>query len=129
MLYHPGDAHTVSLFWRESDYQFTGYYIDLLEPFRRTPVGFDTRDHVLDIWVQPDRVTWDWKDEDELAWHIETGRMSQQQADAVRTEGTRAVMALLQSDVDRWRDWTPDPLWPVPVFPPEWRTIFAAESL
>jgi hypothetical protein len=128
-LYRPGDAHTVSLFWADSDDRFSGYYIDLLEPFQRTPVGFDTRDHVLDIWVETDRRRWTWKDEDELAWQIETGRMSQPPAEAIRAEGVRAVTRFLDSsEYERWVQWKPDPAWSTPVFPSEWQSLFPTDS-
>lgn len=68
VLYQPGDAHTVQLFRRAEDGVFISWYIDLQEPLRRTPIGFDTRDYTLDIVVTPDRSSWSWKDEDEFAW-------------------------------------------------------------
>jgi hypothetical protein len=124
-FYRPGDAHAVYLFWSDVNDAFSGYYIDLLEPFQRTPVGFDTRDRVLDIWIESDRRTWTWKDEDEVAWQIETGRMSQQEADAIRAEGVRAVTQFLDSaEYERWTGWRPDPSWTTSVFPSDWQTIF-----
>jgi predicted RNA-binding protein associated with RNAse of E/G family len=119
----------VYLFWSDANDAFSGYYIDLIEPFQRTPVGFDTRDHVLDIWIELDRRTWTWKDEDELAWQIEIGRMSQQEADAIRAEGVRAVNRVLGStEYEQWKGCRPDPSWTTPVFPSDWQTIFSTHE-
>ena len=42
-------------------WEFLGWYVNLEEPFRRTPLGFDVRDLQLDILVDPER-KWRWKD-------------------------------------------------------------------
>jgi hypothetical protein len=54
ILYRPGDAHSVSLFWREVDWMLEYWCVNLEEPWRRTAVGFDSWDQVLDIVVAPD---------------------------------------------------------------------------
>ena len=126
-LYRPGDAHQTQLFWRADDGAFLGWYIDLLEALRRTPIGFDTRDHILDIWVAPDRSSWEWKDEDELEWCLATGELSPQQVTMIRAEGERAVERLTAADppiYKEWEDWSPDPSWPVPTIPADWNVIF-----
>lgn len=38
-------------------------YVNIEEPWQRTPIGFDSRDHLLDIVVTVDLSTWHWKDE------------------------------------------------------------------
>src|SRR5262249_24542348 len=60
-----GAGHSLELLFHERDDSFAGWYVNLQEPLRRSPVGFDTDDLVLDIWVEPDG-SWHWKDEDEL---------------------------------------------------------------
>ncbi len=130
-LYRPGDAHSIQLFWRAEDNLFSGWYIDLLEPFRRTPIGFDTRDHVLDILVTPDRSSWTWKDEDEFEWRLATGGLSPQQASTIRAEGKRAVERLTATDpaiYTEWEGWSPDPSWPVPEIPADWQIVFSPDS-
>ncbi len=127
MLYRPGDAHSTQLFWRADDEEFLGWYIDLHEPLRRTPIGFDSRDQVIDILVAPDRSSWEWKDEDEFEWRQENGLLSPQQAVVIRAEGERAVERLTDTDIalyKDWEGWCPDPSWPVPCMPEEWKTIF-----
>jgi Protein of unknown function (DUF402) len=49
------DAHSLWLFWRDGE--FMGWYVNLQAPLRPTPLGWDTRDHALDIVVEPDE-TW-----------------------------------------------------------------------
>ncbi len=82
----PERQHAVSLFWRDADNTFLGWYVDVLEPLRRTRLGFDTRDLILDVVIDPDR-TWHWKDEDELAWRQEQGYIAPYEAEAIRNEG------------------------------------------
>ena len=48
---------------RERDFQ--GWYVNMQSKPRRTRLGFDIRDHQLDILVEPDR-KWRWKDTEEL---------------------------------------------------------------
>lgn len=48
-------------------------------PWRRSAIGFDTLDHVLDVLVAPDRRSWELKDEDELTWATEQGRFTADQ--------------------------------------------------
>ena len=46
MLVKPGAAHSVELLWNAETGQFLCWYINLQEPLRRTPLGFDTMDLV-----------------------------------------------------------------------------------
>jgi hypothetical protein len=123
MIYRPGDAHSVHLFRRAEDDELFQWYIDLHEPFRRASIGFDSRDLMLDIVVEPDMSSWRWKDEDEFAWFQETGRITLAQASAVRADGLRAVERLIGEDREsyrRWVDWRPDPGWTIPSLPEGW---------
>jgi protein associated with RNAse G/E len=42
-----------------------GWYVNLQCPYRRTPLGIEAMDLMLDIVVEPD-MTWRWKDDDEF---------------------------------------------------------------
>lgn len=125
ILYRPGDAHEVQLFRRHRDAHFLGWYIDLCEPLRRVSLGVDTRDHVLDVWMTPDRTAWSWKDEDEFLWRQEQGMISPEQARATRAEAERAVARLTADPAlyREWVDWQPDPAWPVPAVPAGWDRV------
>lgn len=92
-------------------------------PWRRTPIGFDTQDLVLDVTVAPDLSSWAWKDEDELAWSVEVGKLSAAEAEAIRGAGRRAIAALEARAwpfVPDWSAYRPDPHWPVPALPENW---------
>lgn len=67
MLVTPGAAHSVYAMWEQGHTRFRCWYVNLQEPLRRTSLGFDTMDHLLDVVVSHDRSEWRWKDEDELA--------------------------------------------------------------
>lgn len=101
------------------------WYVNLQRPLERTPSGFDTTDHVLDLLVRADG-TWGWKDEEELAGAVNLGLFTPDQAAAFRTEGGHAVRRILdrESPFDRnWTDWRPDPSWPMPTLPAGWERV------
>jgi len=121
ILVRPGDAHDVRLFWSER-WEFRGWYVNLQAPVRRTALGFDSVDHVVDIVVDPDGL-WSWKDEEEFASAQRIGRFSADEAKAIRREGERVIERI---DSRRWPfdgswiHWRPDPDWPIPDVPDSW---------
>jgi uncharacterized protein len=119
----PGDAHSILLFWRE--WTFRGWYVNLEEPLRRTPIGFDYLDHKLDLVIWPDG-SWEWKDEDELDEAVAAGVLTPLDAREIRDEGER-VLAQYEIGAspfrNGWEDWRPDPAWPVPVLPAGWNRV------
>lgn len=126
-LYRPGDAHSIGLFWRESDGEFRNWYVNLEAPWRRSAVGFDTWDHTLDLVVAPDLSSWEWKDEDEFAWSQEVGIISPAEAHAVRAEAECAIQAIERRSspyCDGWERWSPDPSWsPLTEMPANWNVV------
>jgi Protein of unknown function (DUF402) len=112
-------AHSIWLFWTEA-WEFEGWYVNLQRPLTRTPVGFDTVDQVLDLWVRPD-LSWSWKDEHELEAASRLGRFSPDEAAAIRAEGERVVAAW--PFPTGWEDWRPDPSWPIPQLPEGWDRV------
>jgi hypothetical protein len=106
-LWPAGAAHAVWVFEQ-------GWYVNLQEPFRRSPIGVDTADHLLDL-VRTRDGDWRWKDEDELAAAVAGGFVSSEEAAAVRAEAERVVAA--DAFPTGWEDWEPDPSWPVPSLP------------
>jgi predicted RNA-binding protein associated with RNAse of E/G family len=123
----PGRAHSVWLTWRP-DGEFVGFYVNLEEPFRRTPIGFDTNDHTLDIVVTPD-LQWSWKDELLLEEQASRGEYSAGLVEAIRGEAA-LVIATIESRgspfTDGWEDWRPDSTWPTPRLADTWNTEPAA---
>ena len=121
-LIEPGVAHAIHLWWLPPDWRFGGWYVNLQEPVRRGPLGFDYMDHMLDIVIGPD-LSWRWKDEDELAEAVSVGLVTQAWAAEVRREGERVFERLERRQApfcDGWEEWQPDPAWPLPALPSGW---------
>lgn len=96
---------------------------NLQDPLRRTPIGFNSMDHILDIVISPDRSEWRWKDEDDFEEAVAIGVYSAQKARAIRAEGERVVerMQANQSPFcDGWERWSPPPEWEIPTLPVGW---------
>ena len=121
----PGRRFSVWVFWHGDDESFAGWYVNLEDPWRQSRVGFDTRDHTLDLWVTPDR-RWTWKDEDELEVAERLGHHPPQEAAEIRAAGVEAV-ELIESWAPPfcagWERWRPDPAWRVPSLPPGWDAV------
>jgi uncharacterized protein len=124
-LMFPDRGHSIWLTWEGgAERRFTGYYVNMEEPFRRTAIGFDTNDHMLDVVVAPD-LTWTWKDVEVMADRVRQGVYSPEFAAEVRAEGERVVQVLAANGspfCDGWERWTPDPAWEIPLFPSDWDT-------
>jgi len=99
-------------FWNDATGEFLGHYVNLQAPLRRTPLGYDSGDHVLDIVVAPDGA-WRWKDEDEFAEAIQLEHFTPSEAAEVRAEGERVIAGLPSLLPTGWETWRPDPAWPV----------------
>ena len=99
------------------------YYINLEEPLTRSPAGFDTVDHLLDVTIPPDRSGWSWKDEDELGEAVARGIFTEEDAAWFRFWGERGAehVLLREPPFDRdWSTWRPDPGWKDAHLPPNW---------
>jgi hypothetical protein len=118
----PRDEHSISLAWHDDTGRFAHWYIDLTSPLRRRAFGFDLVENGLDVVVEPDMSSWQFKDEAELEWAVAHETYTRAEADALYAEGRRAVERLLRerSDFERWIDWRPDPTWPQPTLPVGW---------
>lgn len=102
------------------------YYVNLQTPLRRTSIGFDYTEHLLDVVIPPDRSSWAWKDEEELEEAVRRGLFTSAEAAWFRHWGERAVEHVLlgQPPFDRdWSTWRPDPSWEVPVLPDGWDVV------
>lgn len=124
-LHLPGTGISVMRWWHpeKQRYDGWGWYVNLELPWRRTAMGFDSRDLLLDIVVAEDLSSWRWKDADELEWALEVGTMDAETAEFTKSAGAQAI-ALLEArafpfDTD-WHRWRPDPAWTLPTLPPHW---------
>jgi len=99
------------------------YYVNLQSPLVRSPAGFDTVEHLLDVQIPPDRSTWAWKDEDELAEAVDQGLFTEEDSAWFRYWGERAVEHVLLREPpfdEDWSTWRPDPAWQEPALPADW---------
>jgi hypothetical protein len=129
-----GPAPILSFAWPQTPYAILRWsidggspiwYVNLQTPLARTPLGFDTTDHALDVIVERDG-SWRWKDEDELAEAVDHGLFTREQAVDFRAEGEQAVARILDREppFDRdWSSWRPDPSWPRPALPNGWDVV------
>jgi hypothetical protein len=121
VVVRPGDWYGMWCSWRP-DGSHWGYYINLQMPYRRTDIGIETMDLMLDVTVEPD-LSWSWKDEDELADIVALGMYSEQLARHIRSEGERAIRDL---EARRWpfdgafAEKVPTEQWGIPVLPDSW---------
>ncbi len=121
----PGAGHAVLHFWDER-WRPRSWYVNVEAPLRRSEVGFDTLDHDLDVVIEPDRSSWRWKDEEDVAEGIALGVYTETNAEAFRMQGEAGLRRVLEREppFDReWADWRPDPSWLAPVLPPGWDRI------
>ena len=124
-LMFPERNHSVWLFWSRGDGErrFAGYYVNFEEPFRRTAIGFDTNDHMLDIVVSPE-LEWHWKDKEAFEERVRSGTYTAALADLVWKESVRVIAAIeggLPPFSDGWERWRPDRLWVAPALPDHWQ--------
>jgi hypothetical protein len=121
MISEVGASHSIYVTWGKGG-ELVGWYVNLEEPWRESPFGFDTTDHLLDVWIDPDR-SWRWKDEDELAEAVEIGLFTPAKANAIRAEGERAIERIEAWSTpfdEGWETWRPDPDWLLPKLPNDW---------
>jgi predicted RNA-binding protein associated with RNAse of E/G family len=116
-----GDWFGVWTSWLPGGEHF-GYYVNLQMPMRRTALGFESMDLMLDVIATPD-LRWEWKDEDEFAGLVELGMYDAELAATVRREADRAV-GMLESRTGpfdgRLTAARPEQDGPLPVLPPGW---------
>ena len=120
-ILRPGDWHATWVSWLPSGEQL-GWYVNLQRPFRRTPIGIEAMDLMLDVVAEPDR-TWAWKDEDEFEQILERGIFDAATGEAVRAEARRVIDRLERGSApfdEGWPQWRPDPSWPTPALPAGW---------
>ena len=124
LVYQPGDAFSYWVSWTAPTWELRWRYVNIEEPWCRTPIGFDTRDLELDLWSGPDDTEWRWKDEDEIEWLVASGELDPAKAREIRTIGEEALArsARRESPFDRdWQSFRPDAAWPIPAVPSDWK--------
>ena len=109
-LHWTGVDHAVFLFWTGPARDFTGWYFNLQDAPRRTPIGFDTVDHELDLVWPAGAASYQWKDVDEFA---ATGPVRYPgRVEAIHAEAQRIATLLDAGEMwwdPAWASWTPGP--------------------
>ena len=124
-LQRPGEEHAVRVFWSGPERSHAAWYFNLQAPFRRTPIGFDTSDQVLDLWLEPGG-EWHWKDAEEFARATRNGRFTPREAAAIQAQGDRLAARLVRGERwwdESWAAWAPDPAWKVAELPEGWDVV------
>jgi hypothetical protein len=125
MLYRPGDMCSVWRAWSDGTWELAWRYVNLEEPWERTPIGFDSKDLYLDFWSEPISTEWRHNDEDEATFAVQLRRITAEQLAAARAAGGRAVEQIRRREPphDRdWDAWRPDPAWAMPTLPEDWKS-------
>jgi hypothetical protein len=114
-----GRPWSVWIFW-EDDGSLAGHYVNLELPHRRSGDETNTRDLVLDLWVEPSGDVW-LKDADELEAAVTSGHYAPAQADDVRAAAEWARAELVEGRDwpldEEWATWRPPTGWTVPPLP------------
>jgi hypothetical protein len=120
-LVRPDDPYAILGFWNQEK-KFVGWYVNLQEPMRRTTIGYDSRDRDLDVIVGEDLASWILKDEHELEWSVGMGFRTPEEATQIRADGDAVVEMVKNGQAwwGAWRDFEPDPSWPIPELPDGW---------
>lgn len=109
--------------WDADAGDFRGWYVNLEMPWRRSAVGFDSRDLVLDVTATDDLSGHAFKDDDELTWLTEQGGITTAGAAWIREQGRLASLRVARREFPFDADWsrfTPDPGWAAPGMPARW---------
>ncbi len=119
----PGEAASIWTIWSAPDWTHVGWKVNPELPLKRTPIGFDTTDHVLDAVISADLTSWQLKDEDELAVAIDLGLLTEAEGERIRRETRRIASECISShrrQLQAWAAWRPPAGWNLPTLPRNW---------
>lgn len=123
MLIVPGEAFSTYIMWETGTKNLACWYVNLQEPIKRTRIGFDTMDNMLDVVISPDMSEWKWKDDDEFSEAQKAGFYSSGKAREIWIEGEKAVRLITlerRSLYEEWGKWLANPQWAIPELSPLW---------
>jgi protein associated with RNAse G/E len=99
-----------------------GWYVDFVRPYKRTAIGIDTFDLLVDLVVTADLSAYWWKDEDEYAQGRRLGLINDtlhQRVDTARQQTISLIECRQGPFAEDWSSWQRDPAWPAPALPPD----------
>jgi hypothetical protein len=120
--YRQGDGFSIIRSVSNDLTSVSGWYINIELPWRRTAIGFDSRDLVLDLRRRDER--WIWEDEDELEWAVEHGTISEKEENFARSSAKLALEAAESNSGAfgiQWASYLPEHDWPLPAICSDWR--------
>lgn len=124
MLIVPDEAFSIYIMWETGTKNLECWYINLQEPIRRTSIGFDTMDNMLDVVISPDMSKWHWKDDDEFVEAQNVGFYSAEKAREIWAEGEKAIRLITKERralYEQWEKWKANPEWDIPKLSPLWQ--------
>ena len=130
IVVRPDNCRATWVRW-SADRVFQGWYVNLQSKLCRTRLGFDFRDHQLDIIVEPNR-NWRWKDQDELDLAVELGRLTPVQGKAVREEGLLAVIEIERNGglySESLEQWCPEASLTRPKLGADWNDLSMYDTI
>ena len=122
----PGESFSTYAMWETGTNNLNCWYVNLQEPIKRTRIGFDTMDNMLDVVISPDMNEWKWKDDDEFAEAQKVGFYSREKAHEIWAEGERAVKLVTSERrlmYEKWATWQANPEWSLPKLSPLWDKV------
>ena len=122
----PSESFCTYAMWETGTKNLDCWYVNLQEPIKRTHIGFDTMDNMLDVVISPDMSKWRWKDDDEFAEAQKVGFYSSEKAREIWTQGERAVKLITserRSMYEKWATWQASPEWGLPKLSPLWDKV------
>lgn len=126
MLIVPSEAFSTYLMWETGTKNVVCWYVNLQESIRRTSIGFDTKDNMLDIVISPDMNTWRWKDDDEFVEAQKVGFYSAEKAREIWAEGEKAIHLITNERralYEQWEKWQANPTWELPTLSSDWQKV------
>ncbi len=123
-ILQPGAWCAVWVSWLPSR-EHLGWYVNFQRPYRRTPLGIEAMDLMLDLVVEPDR-SWRWKDQHEFEQLELLNLLDSETIRQVWSEAETVVASIEDGRppfCDPWPQWTPEPDWSIPVLSKSWNVV------
>jgi Protein of unknown function (DUF402) len=119
-----GRPYSVMRTWLVDEERFHGWYVNLEQPWRRTAVGFDSRDDVLDVTVADDLSRCRLKDVDELEFTVQVGMFTPADARSIHAAAATAIADVTDRrwpfDDTAWSQVLPSHLLEPTTLPADW---------
>lgn len=120
-IVHAGDWHSTWVSWLPNGEHY-GWYINLQEPLRRTPLGIQAMDLMLDVVVEPD-LRWRWKDDEQFERMAARGIFDANTHARVRSEAADVIARIERREApfdEPWPQWRAASSLPFPELPAGW---------